>query len=202
MPELYILLRGAHLTPFTLTLYSAILLLTPLALVLYPIVKSELLDEQKSRAKKKQLAALSKDAFWKNIPEKEWIVQFYPELLAGIANNNILHLSNKITEELTDRYHKKFSRWEDQKIGYAFVWMEIELVEMTGMNDSLQDHLDEVKILVRGSSVDYMHEYGTLTAMGTHTRKRKEFQDVLIFKRNNQEWLLDKMKRDAWFWQL
>ena len=50
--------------------------------------------------------------------------------------------------------------------------------------------------------VSYIHELGTSTAVGGQTRRKKEFQDVLVFKRNGEGWLLDKIHRDAYFWQI
>lgn len=189
-------------SPIDVAVYTAIIVLGFAGIWAYPMIKSEFIGEKKAKANRNRKKASSLDPIWNDIPTKESIMQFYPNLLRCLSENDLVELQDKLSDRFIQNYLWQFDKWKKQKIAYSFVWIDIELVEIIGIIDEYNNQEDLVKILVSGQSVDYMRELGTTTAMGLNTRKKKEFQDVLVFKRNKNTWLLNEIKKDAWFWQL
>lgn len=198
---LFIPLARFH-SEMEVVLYLFIAIMTLAGIILYPMFKLEWMAKKASNAKLSHEKAAETDAMWNLVPNEKMIRETYSIVLQNIADRRISTLGRLVHPALIEYYSKKYLKWDDLNISYRFVWMEINTIQLISVTDRLNDNEDALKFLITGVSVDYMHENNSLSAMGTQTRKKKEFQDIIIFKRYNQHWLIEKIIKDAWDWQL
>jgi predicted lipid-binding transport protein (Tim44 family) len=162
------------------------------------LINYNLILHYKSRKIKRRINKYSADdPFWDHNEMMKIGKDMFLHIQHAWHNGHFRHLSGSISnnQKMEWQYLWKYMH----KFGYRFTFMSVEIEEayIIGAVDHYDNDMDIFQIAIAGSIKRFVQYKKNGQLVPGNSRYSKNFVDVLVFRRNDNKWLLDEMKVDA-----
>jgi len=152
---------------------------------------SLLLVRSRQKARKKLEHAQTFDQFWNEEKMKNHVREIFPKIQSAWMSRELITVSDIVTPKFIGTYQPLLNHYKRKKMLNIIDQVSIEKINIVDVHDDQDNTKDRFAAYIKGSMVDYLaHESQGITGTIAHAGI-EGFEDLYIFKRKENTWLLD-----------
>lgn len=188
--------HGGHQSDFDPVVTTVVIVLTILffAVALTGVL---FLNVIRSKTAKKHLKkASSADAFWDEDKMKKHASEVFHMVQEAWSTNDLSGIFHLVTNDFFVHYQHFLSRYSKMNLKNKVTDIEISSVRIVKVTDKDDNNKDSFVVYITGNLIDYLVNTKTGIIIDGDSNSKGPFEDIYVFFRRNDQWLLNQIIND------
>lgn len=180
------------------TLTELIVVLCISALILFLMFRGFriLILARRQRTNKKLDHASKKDSFWNKEKMIQLVHDVYPQIQAAWTQRELKTVSHLVSLHFIQKYQPLLNSYKLRKIINVLDCIKIDTVSIIKIIDDTDNNKDQFRAYIKGEMRDYFANEKGFAQLTQANSATDQFEDIFIFIRKDQTWLLDDIIND------